>query len=617
MIARNASKASAGFSSANWSKRLVRLWKRDTWVKPFFGRYKRTLFAALGLGFLTFSFAALLMFTSGYLVSGAAEVESILLLHLPLIFVRIFGVGKPVLHYAERLFSHDWVLRMTSGLRLKLYRALEKDAMFSRATRKTGDMLGLLSEDIGHVQNLYLRTVFPLAIAWLLYAALIVALGLLSLGAAIAVAFVLALGIILMPLVSVLVNGARQMRRKQLKGLLYAELTDNVLGVADWVFSQRGEEYLVHYQEKQDAMRCESAAIGRFARLRDFVMQALFCLVVVILLLWAGDTFGGGPGGGAANWIAAFALGFFPLIEAFAPLPSAVVEAGAHADSIEHLNDLDAEGRKISESGGTCEARAVADSCAGANSCEPAESLDIRFEGVTFRYPGASRAILENFDLQVAHGEKIAILGRSGVGKSTLASLVRGDLSPEGGRVTIGGVPSVSMGDDIARFVGVIQQNTYLFNMPLIENVRIGSPEATRDEVMGVMGKVGLGSLVNRLPQGLDTMVDEAGMRFSGGERHRIALARVLLKNTPVVILDEPTVGLDPATEHALLETLFEALDGKTLIMITHHLQGVAATDRVVFLEDGGIKLEGSPEELERTSSYYRRLRAFDRGGVA
>ena len=151
--------------------------RRDAWVKPFFFRYRKALALALFLGLLTFGFASALMFTSGYLVSASAVVETILFLHLPLIFVRIFGVGKPILQYLERLTSHDWVLRMTSGLRLKLYRALERDAVFFRATHRTGDVLGLLAEDIGHIQNLYLRTVFPTVTAWLLFVVLVACLG--------------------------------------------------------------------------------------------------------------------------------------------------------------------------------------------------------------------------------------------------------------------------------------------------------------------------------------------------------------------------------------------------------------------------------------------------------
>lgn len=580
---------------------LKRTWKRDTWVKPFFKQYRKVLALALFLGLVTFVFAAGLMFTSGYLISGAAEVpDSILVLNLPLIFVRIFGAGKPALQYLERLCSHDWVLRMTSGLRLKLYRVLEADALFFRATHRTGDVLGLLAEDIGHIQNLYLRTVFPTVIAYLLYFVLIAGLGFVSPFLALAMLLLLGVVVFLVPLVSVLVNGARRARYKEMRNELYAELTDNVLGVSDWVFAQRGDAYLSRYKSAERAMKEIARAEDRFDRARDLAAQAVFGVTAVVLVLWAGAHFGG-QHGGAANWIAAFVLGFFPLIEAFAPLSSAAVDAFGYADSVARLNDL-------------------ADPSAAAPAEEPplpAGPLDIRLDGVSYAYPGSARSVLDDLTLHVGQGQKLAILGRSGAGKSTLATLVRGDVAPDAGTVTLGGVPCARFGDAMASYIGVIQQNTYLFNMTVLENLRIGRADATEEEVWDVLEQVGLRAMVERLPQGLSTMVDEAGLRFSGGERHRIALARVLLQDVPVVILDEPTVGLDPLTERALLDTVLRALDGKTVIMITHHLAGVGAMDRVVFLEHGRIELDGAPDELARTSERYRSLLAFDRGTAA
>ncbi|WP_080797472.1 thiol reductant ABC exporter subunit CydC [Arabiibacter massiliensis] len=574
---------------------LAAVLRRDAWVRPFFFRYRKALALALLLGVLTFAFASALMFTSGYLVSASAVVETILFLHLPLIFVRIFGVGKPILQYLERLTSHDWVLRMTSGLRLKLYEALERDAVFFRATHRTGDVLGLLAEDVGHIQNLYLRTVFPTVVAWLLWAIVVACLGWLSPWLGLAMLLVLGTAAFVAPLVSVLANAARQARHKALKNELYAELADNVLGVSDWVFAGRGEEYLTRHKAREREMRAIQERMERFGRRRDLALQAVFGLGAVLLLVWAGGRFGA-EGGDAANWIAAFVLAFFPLIDAFAPLSSAAVEAGAYRDSIARLNDLPAP---------------RADAAAAP---VPQAPLDVRVEAATYAYPGGAGPVVDGLSLAVPQGQRVAVLGRSGAGKSTLASLVRGDIRPDAGSVTLGGVATADLGDDAARWIGVIQQRTYLFNMTLAENLRLGREDATDEELWEALAKVGLREMAERLPQGLDTMVDEAGLRFSGGERHRVALARVLLQDVPVVILDEPTVGLDPATERALLDTLFEALAGKTVIMVTHHLAGVSAMDRVVFVEDGRVELDGSPEELERTSERYRRLLAFDRG---
>jgi len=182
------------------------------------------------------------------------------------------------------------------------------------------------------------------------------------------------------------------------------------------------------------------------------------------------------------------------------------------------------------------------------------------------------------------------------------------------GSVTLNGVSSFQLGDDISPYIGVIQQQTYLFNMSIADNIKIGKQDATEEELWGVLEKVGLREMVDRLPEGLDTMVDEAGLRFSGGERHRIALARVLLQDVPIIILDEPTVGLDPLTERDVLSTIFENIEGKTLIMITHHLQGVAHMDKVLFIEDGKPAISGTPDELAKTNTHYQQLQEFDRG---
>lgn len=570
--------------------------KTDRWVAPFFKRYWTALALALFLGVATFFFASGLMVTSGFLISAAAALPgSILMIHLPTIFVRIFGIGKPILQYLERLTSHDWVLRMTSGLRRQLYAALESDAIFFRRSHRTGDILGLLAEDIGHLQNLYLRAIFPAVVAWLVYTLGVAVLGFFDIWFALTLALVLGVELFLVPLVSALVNRAHIERRKAMKNELYGELTDNVLGAADWIFAQRGSEYLTRYQSAEKARHDIEEYLNRFARWRDLASTAVFGITAVLILVWAGGYFGG-QHAGPANWIAAFVLGFFPLIDVFAPLPTATTEAGVYRDSIRRLNELP---QPTSEKAAALAIEAP---------------LTLAVENVVFRYPESERTVLDGVSLTIPQGQKIAILGRSGSGKSTLASLIRGDLVPTSGSVTLNGVPAASFSDAMAKHIGVIQQETYLFNMTLRENLRIGNPAATDDQIHAVLAHVGLSALVERLSEGLDTLVDEAGMRFSGGERHRIALARVLLQDTPIILLDEPTVGLDPATEHALLETFMKNAEEKTLIMITHHLQGVSAMDRVVFVEDGRIEMEESPAELERTSERYRRLLAFDRG---
>ena len=580
----------------------------DTWVRPFLSRYKRVLAASLALGVATLLFATGLMFTSGYLISAAASPPATGLFELlvPIGIVQIFGIGKPLLGYLERLRSHDWVFRTTSELRRRLYLSLERDGLIAAATRRMGDALGVLQQDIGHVQNLYLRTVFPLAIAWILGGLIAIAAFGVSwpLGVMLLVGFV-CIGVVL-PWAAVVVNGARMEQAKAKRGALYARAYDAVAGVADWRYAGRRGEYVVQVAEAAADIDALEADLARRARRRDMLLHTVFGVLIVCVLVWAALHFGGSAGAtgvatagakATVNWIAAFVLGMFPLLEAFAPLPDAALESVSHADAVARLNamtDPEASGES------------------SASEANP-ESGDLVLKNVTFAYEAAP--VIDDLSLAIPHGQRMAILGPSGTGKSTLSYLIRGDLTPQAGTVTLGGVLTADLAraGDIHKHIALMQQSSYLFNQSIRGNLKVGNPHATDEEFMAALDAVGLSPLMSRLPRGLDTMVDEAGIGFSGGEAQRLALARILLTDAPVVILDEPCVALDPATEQRLLDTILRVLSGRTIIMITHHLAGLDAFDRVLFLRDGSIALDGSPEELANSNGYYRRLLAFDR----
>ncbi|HEN6178014.1 TPA: thiol reductant ABC exporter subunit CydC [Streptococcus agalactiae] len=572
--------------------------KTDQWVKPFFKQYKVSLVIALFLGFMTFFSASALMFNSGYLISKSASLPSnILLVYVPIVLTRAFGIGRPVFRYIERLTSHNWVLRMTSQLRLKLYHSLESNAIFMKRDFRLGDVMGLLAEDINYLQNLYLRTIFPTIIAWLLYSFIIIATGFFSLWFALMMLLYLAIMIFVFPLWSILANGARQTREKELKNHLYTDLTDNVLGISDWIFSQRGQEYVALHERSESELMAVQKKIRSFDNRRALIVELVFGFLAILVIIWASNQFIGHRGG-EANWIAAFVLTVFPLSEAFAGLSAAAQETNKYSDSIHRLNELSETYFETTQNQ------------------LPNKPYDFSVKNLSFQYKPQEKWVLHYLDLDIKEGEKIAILGRSGSGKSTLASLLRGDLKASQGEITLGGADVSIVGDCISNYIGVIQQAPYLFNTTLLNNIRIGNQDASEEDVWKVLERVGLKEMVTDLSDGIYTMVDEAGLRFSGGERHRIALARILLKDVPIVILDEPTVGLDPITEQALLRVFMKELEGKTLVWITHHLKGIEHADRILFIENGQLELEGSPQELSQSSQRYRQLKAADDGDL-
>lgn len=574
---------------------ILKAFEKDTWVKPYLQRYKAPLMLAIFLGFCTFFSAGALMFNSGYLISKSASLpENILLVYVPIVLTRAFGVSRPVFRYIERLTSHNCVLKMTSKLRRKLYHTLEKDAMVFKQKYRMGDILGLLAEDIQYIQNLYLRTIFPLIIALILYAFIVIAVGVFSIFFALYLALLLFILVIVLPVWSVVVNGARQEREKTLKTELYTDLTDNVLGVADWIFSQRGVEYVdTHLQVEQELYQVQDQK-RLFNRRVHVLFQLIYSFVVIGLIVWTSQHFVGNHGG-AANWIAAFVLSAFPVVDAFVVLPEAMQESNVYKDSINRLNALDETPDEAPKNIEVTDTR-------------------IQVEDLSFSYD--HHLVLDRLDLTIEPGEKIAILGKSGSGKSTLASLIRGDLKPQNGLLTLGGVPTYQFGDAMSHYISVIQQAPYLFHTTILNNVRMANTNKSEEEVWQVLERVGLKKLVEQLPEGLHTMVDEAGLRFSGGERHRMALARILLQDTPIVLLDEPTVGLDPLTEQALIDTFFSQLQDKTVIWITHHLQGIEIMDRVIFIEDGRLEMSGTPADLAQNNARFQQLKAIDEGKV-
>ena len=575
----------------------------DTWVKPFMAKYRKLLFLVLFLGFMTLFSGSALMFISGFLISKSASIpENIMLVYVPIVLTRAFGISRPVFRYIERLTSHNWVLKMTSDLRVKLYQSLEQDAVFIKGKHKTGDILAILAEDIDHIQNLYLRTIFPTFISWIIYFVVVVALGWFSIPFALMMAWMLAVVVILLPLVSILVNGAKMYSQKTARNGLYDQLTDAVLGVGDWLFSGRKDDFLKSYEANEQVNREKDYEIKRFNRVRDFILQVTFGLIAVAVLIWTSSVFQGNHGG-AANWIAAFVLAVFPLIDAFATIPDAVSELTIYEDSIKRMNKLPAI-KKTSTEAFIKEIEALKES----------GFKNIQFEKVAFSYEKQGKKVIDELTISIPKGKKVAILGKSGAGKSTIGKLLRGDLVPQTGTITLNQVPTNELEDDISNWIGVISQNPHLFNTSVMNNVRLGNIDASDEEVINVLHQVGLGEMIASLPEGFETSVEEAGARFSGGEGQRLALARILLQDAPIILLDEPTVGLDPITEQILLDTLFTTLKNKTIIWITHHLQGVDQMDEVLFIEDGKIEMQGTPQGLLATNDRYQRLYRLDRG---
>ena len=578
-------------------KELRETFAHDTWVMPYLKKYKKLLVLVLFLGFITFLCGGALMFNSGYLISMAARMpNSFEYIYVPVVLARAFGIGRPVFRYAERLTSHNWVLRIVSDFRKKLYQSVERKATAIQRSHQTGDILSILADDIEHIENLYLTTVFPMVVGWLLY--LFIVIGIASLNWLVGLLMLLLLGVIviLLPLVSVATNGVREFQEHQIQHQFYTNLTDQVLGLGDWMISGRYNDF----QAIQDKPINEIAALRKkdhyFQWWRNLAVQIMILVSVVVLLIWTGKDFTTTKM--KANWIAAFALALFPATDPFLNISQGASEWPIYRRSSQRINQFDNN-----------------DSNAKDDSNQAVDKFEnLAFKDVTFQYKDGDQNILSKLNFQVKAGEKIALLGPSGTGKSTLLKLMIGDENPTSGSVEVNGISVKDLQANRSKIFGVLDQKPYLFDTTVMNNMRLGNPKASDQQVKDAIKAVGLADLIESLPKKYDTEVQEAGGRFSGGERQRLSLARILLQDAPVIVLDEPTVSLDPITEKDLLNQVFDLLKDKTIIWVTHHLAGINHVNQVYFMEHGNFDMAGTPQHLYHTEPRFKQLYDLDRG---
>ncbi|WP_410982203.1 thiol reductant ABC exporter subunit CydC [Bacillus cereus] len=572
----------------------------NNWIGPYIKKNKGRMTLTLILGLLGVSSGAMLLFISGYLISKSSlRPENIMAVYVPIVATRAFSIGQAVFHYVERLVGHDVVLRILEKMRTKLYRIVEPQALFLRSRFQTGDVLGVLSEDIEHLQNLYLRTIFPSILALAIYSIFVVVLGAFDWMFALIAGSMLAVIVFLLPFVSLFMMKQHHVILKQGRNRLYQQLTDAVFGLSDWQASGRTAEFVKEYTEQNVQLVKIEKKMKRWHHIRDGIIHLIVGMVVISMVIWTGNQAESGQI--APTVIAAFILMTLSITNALIPVSDAIDRIPSYIESAHRLNSVENEmAPQDEQEKGEDKSDVVP------------KDVEIELRNVSYSYPESNELVLKDVSLKIKAGKKIAILGRSGTGKSTLLKLLTGALSPITGQVLLNG--KLAHTNLLSKYISVLNQKPHLFDTTIGNNVRIGRPEAADQDIWKALEQAQIASHIQSLPNGLQTKMHEMGKRFSGGERQRVAFARTLMQEAPIIVLDEPTISLDPKTEVALLETMFAATKDKTVIWVTHHLVGIEYVDEIIFLEDGHITIQGSHEQLLVENEKYRRLYEMDQG---
>ncbi len=524
---------------------------------------------AVVLGTLTIVFGTGLMATAGYLISRAAEHPPILSLTVAIVGVRFFGLARPLARYVERLASHDLAFRVLGRVRVRFYERIEPLAPAQLDGYRRGDLLSRMVADVDALQDLYLRGLGPLLVA-LAAGTISVVVAALVLPAA---ALVLAAGLLVGGAAVPALAGALGRRAGRLEAPARSELSVELLDVIGGA-----PELVVYGQEEERLHRLRKAdrtltSLAKRAALADGLGDGLRIAVtgatvvgVLAVSIAAHDT-----GNLDRVLIATLALLALASFEAVQPLSQAVRAMFATLGAGERLLDLSERDPVIVDPEWPA--------------APPKGPFAVALEGVRARYGTAATPALDDVSLRLEPGARVALVGPSGAGKTTVVNLLLRFLDPEEGRVTLAGRDLREYRqEDVRHAIAVAGQDAHLFSTSIRENVRLARPEAGDDEIEAALRHAEIWDWICELPDGWNTPVGEQGRELSGGQRQRITLARALLAEAQVLVLDEPTAHLDEETATKLVRDVFTAAGDRSVLLITHRPEGLDLVDEVIVL---------------------------------
>ena len=512
----------------------------------------KRLLAGWALGLLAQLSAIGLLLTSAWLISRAAEQPPVLYLMVAIVSVRAFGVARSVLRYCERLLTHDAAFRLMNEHRLALYVALDEASPKGLPRSRRGDVVSRVVHDVDAFQDRMLRVRIPRSIA--LTAALFVTIFIATINWPTAAAMALAILILLVviPAIVSLGDGGDDRNTASLRGQLASEVAEAVVAAPDLI--AYGASVAVR-DRVHDINTRLARAQRRFVWLSG--LSSALLLIAMGAVIVAAARFGVvavEAGDLDRVLLAVLVLAPLALIEPLDQL-GAIAQTGLRVkESLGRVRELQGVRSQVHEP--------VAFSAVPKGWTLDVSSLIVGWEDAPVAPP---------VSFTLGEGGALGITGPSGSGKSTLAATLLKFIAPQAGRIELGGVDIATMrGQDVRGRISLMEQDSHIFDTSIRENLRIGKPDASDDQMVGALSSAGLAAFVRSLPDGIDTVVGENGSRLSGGERQRLALARLLLADRRILVFDEPTEHLDEVTAEGLLDDILRLRPAHSIILISH-----------------------------------------------
>ncbi len=562
---------------------------------PYLALYKRhkwmlTLGIVLAIVTLLASIGLLTLsgwFLSASAVAGFAGLYSFNYM-LPAAGVRGTAITRTAGRYFERLVSHDATFRVLQHLRIYTFSKLLPLSPAGLARFRQGELLNRVVADVDTLDHLYLRVISPIVGAFVVIVVVTLGLSVLDVSVALTLGGIMLLTLIILPPLFYRAGKSTGENLTRLRGDYRQQLTSWLQGQAELTIFGASKRYRARMESTElnwhEAQRRQSELTA--------FSQALMMLiggVAVIAMLWlaSGDVGGNSQPG--------------PLLPFSSSARWRRLRRWPGDGAFQHLGQVIASALRITQ---IAEQEPEVTFSAGQTAVP--EQVALTLEDVTFAYDKQAQNALDGINLSVNAGQRMAILGRTGCGKSTLLQLLTRAWDPQRGQIRFNNTLLTDFSEQALRkTVSVVPQRVHLFSATLRDNLLLAAPEASDDALRAVLEQVGLQKLLE--DDGLNSWLGEGGRQLSGGELRRLAIARALLHDAPLMLLDEPTEGLDATTESQVLDLLANVMTGKTVLMVTHRLRGLASFDQIIVMDNGHIIEQGSHAELlAKQGRYYQ-----------
>jgi thiol reductant ABC exporter CydC subunit len=547
------------------------------------------LTASVGLGFLAAAASIALMAMSGFLISSAALHPPILDLAVAIVAVRFFSIARGVFRYVDRLVSHDLALRLLADLRVRLYSHLEPLAPAGLEEFRAGELLARMVGDIEALQDFFLRAVAPPLVAALVLGLVVGIVWPIAPASVPALVVPFVVAGLLLPMLGRRIARPWAATRSRLGGELSVEIVELLRGAPEIVAFGRRSERLGRIRTIDSDVSRAGLRLANAGSALDAAVVPLAIMAVAGVLALAMPSAGG-------VYLATLALATLVAFEAVQPLPDASRRLEQSLAAAARLFAIyDKRPPVIDRTSAPAAAAGV-----------------IQLEKAWLRYRAGGPWALAGIDLRLDPGRKVALIGPSGSGKTSVANVLLRFRELDRGRATLEGRDLGAYDQhSVRRVIGLCEQDPHLFNATILDNIRLARPSATIGELEAAAAQARVLDWIGSLPQGWETRVGELGAAVSGGQRQRISLARAILADFPILILDEPTANLDRSLADALMGDFLRTCGDRSLLLITHRLEGLDSMDEIVVLEEGRVVERGSPVELIAARGRYAEMRAM------